>query len=171
MIRLLLALVVLASAAGSVSATPVRGQCEGTRCEEFEIVERKVVREGGDGTLVWTRLLGWTRDGFQRLGERQESGHVFCSTVRPAVITTENDVTSTVMLAPLSSWEYDKHSILYTKYFEACHDAGAEIAFRRDGLARELGYKAPRLNSSRPLGLTKPESIFYFPPINRRDRS
>ena len=65
MIRLLLALVVLASATGSVSATPVRGQCEGTRCEEFEIVERKVVREGGDGTLIWTRLLGWTRDGFQ----------------------------------------------------------------------------------------------------------
>jgi hypothetical protein len=107
---------------------------------------------------------------FFRDGEREETGHVFCSTRRPAIISTEEDATAAVMLAPLSDWEYDRALNHYLIYFETCHNAGAQVAAERTALARRLGYAVLRLNSSRPLGLTRPESIFYFPLANRRDR-
>jgi hypothetical protein len=149
---------------------PVRVQCQGSQCEEFEIVETKVVRRGLDGTLIWTRTLAWIGDGSQRTDLREEGDHVFCSKVRPAIITTNDGKTSAIMLAPLSAWEYDRSPRLYLTYFEACHQVGSEIATRRDTLARELGYKVLRINASRPLGIRRPESIFYFPQPNRRDR-
>ena len=57
-----------------------------------------------------------------------------------------------------------------TRYFEACHSAGAEVARGRSALARQLGYRVLRVNASRALGLSRPESIFYFPSATRRDR-
>ena len=151
-------------------ATPVQGPCQGTQCEAFELLERRSVRAGSDGTLIWVRTLAWTSEGPQRLRQADETGHVFCSTTRPALITTEKGVTSAVMLAPLSDWEYDKWPGLYARYFEACHSAGAQVTTGRSALARQLGYRVLRMNASRALGLSRPESIFYFPSATRRDR-
>jgi hypothetical protein len=154
-----------------LAAAPLRIPCQSAQCEEFDIVEKRPVRTGPDGTLVWTRMRIWTRRGlFFRDGEREETGHVFCSTRRPAIISTEEDATAAVMLAPLSDWEYDRALNNYLIYFETCHNAGAQVAGERAALARRLGYAVLRLNSSRPLGLTRPDSILYFPPANRRDR-
>ena len=165
-LQLLLGLGSVILLAAPALPAPVRVQCQGTQCQEFDVVERQVVRERKDGTLIWTRTLAWTQDGFQRLSPSEETGHVFCSTTRPALITTENGATATVMLAPLSEWEYERAPDLYLKYFETCHSAGAAVATGRDKVARELGYRVLRVNMSRPLGLTKPESIFYFPAPN-----
>ena len=74
------------------------------------------------------------------------------------------------MLAPLSEWEYEQRPGVYARYFEACHSAGAEVARGRSALARQLGYRVLRVNASRALGLSRPESIFYFPSATRRDR-
>jgi hypothetical protein len=151
-------------------ATPVQGPCRGTQCEAFELLERRTVRAGSDGTLIWVRTLAWTSEGPQRLRQADETGHVFCSTTRPALIITDRGATSAVMLAPLSEWEYDQRPGLYARYFEACHSAGAQVTIGRSVLARQLGYRVLRVNASRPLGLSKPESIFYFPSATRRDR-
>ena len=155
---------------GWALATPVQGPCRGTQCEAFELLERRTVRTGSDGTLIWVRTLAWTSQGPERLHQADESGHVFCSTTRPALIITENGSTSAVMLAPLSEWEYDQRPGVYARYFEACHSAGAEVARGRSALARQLGYRVLRVNASRALGLSRPESIFYFPSATRRDR-
>jgi hypothetical protein len=163
-----LALLVLSS---QLSAAPLRIPCDRAQCQEFDIVDKRAVRTGPDGTLVWTRMRIWTGTGlFFRAGEREETGYVFCSTRRPAIISTEKEATAAVMLAPLSDWEYDKALINYLIYFEVCHNAGAQVTSERTALARRLGYSVLRLNSSRPLGLTRPESIFYFPPASHRDR-
>src|SRR4051794_33324842 len=101
-----LAFVVLTS---QLAAAPLRIPCERAQCEHFDIVEKRAVRTGPGGTLVWTRMRIWTQRGlFFRDGEREETGHVFCSTRRPAIISTEENATAAVMLAPLSDWEYDK---------------------------------------------------------------
>jgi len=168
--KLVLALLLLVAVPGWALASPVRGPCQGTRCEEFELVEKRTIRMGLDGALIWIRTLAWTSNGPQRLGQADETGHVFCSTTRPALIATEKGMTSAVMLAPLSAWEYDQRPGLYAQYFEACHNAGTEIATGRQALARNLGYRVLRVNASRPLGLSQPESIVYFPSATRRDR-
>lgn len=168
--KLVVALLLLVAVPSWALAGPVRGPCQGTRCEEFELIDRRTIRAGSDGTLIWIRTLARTTDGLQRLGQAEETGHVFCSISRPALILTENGATTAVMLAPLSDWEYDKMPGLYARYFEACHNAGTEVATGRQGLARKLGYRVLRVNASRPLGLSKPESIFYFPSATRRDR-
>jgi len=165
-----LTLLLLAAASRGALAGPVRGPCKGNRCEAFELRERKTIRTGSDGTLIWIRTLAWTSDGDQRLQQADEAGHVFCSTTRPALIMTEKGATFAVMLAPLSDWEYVNAPGLYARYFEACHNAGTEVAAGRQGLARQLGYRVLRVHSSRPLGLSKPESIFYFPSASRQDR-
>jgi len=168
--KLVLAVLLFAANLSGALAVPVRGPCQGPRCEQFEVLDREIVRVGADGTLIRIRTLAWASDGPQRLGQADEIGHVFCSTTRPALIVTDSGQTSAVMLAPLSEWEYDQRPGLYARYFEACHDRGLEVATRRQELARELGYRVLRVNASRPLGLSKPESIFYFPSATRRDR-
>src|SRR5687768_9121549 len=67
-----------------------------------------------------------------------------CGLSAPAV-----PMTSAVMLSPLSAWEYDQRPGLYARYFEACHNAGTEIATGRQALARNLGYRVLRVNASR----------------------
>jgi hypothetical protein len=167
----LLSFVFFIALSSELTATPLRISCESTQCQEFEVAEKRAVRTGADGTLVWTRMRMWTGTGlFFRTGEREETGYVFCSPRRPAIISTEKEVTAAVMLAPLSDWEYDRALNNYLIYFEVCHNAGAQVASERTALARRLGYSVLRLNSSRPLGLTRPESIFYFPQANRRGR-
>ena len=165
-----LTLLLLAAVPDAALAGPVQGPCQGTRCEAFELRERKTVRKGSDGTLIWIRTLAWTSDGDRRLQQADETGHVFCSTTRPALIMTENGSTFAVMLAPLSDWEYVNAPGLYARYFEACHTAGAEATAGRESLARRLGYHVLRVHASKPLGLSRPESIFYFPSASRQDR-
>jgi hypothetical protein len=168
MSRLLVSLALLIGCSGATAA-PVRVSCSQDHCEEFDIVEKKSIRTGADGTLVWARMRAWKqRTFFFREGEKEETGYVFCSTRRPALISTEKELTAAVMLAPLSDWEYDKTLSKYLIYFEVCHSAGSAVAGERAGLARRLGYTVRRLNASGPLELTRPESIFYFPPANRR---
>ena len=75
--------------------------------------------------------------------------------------------TKTVMLAPLSGWEYDSQPDLYVAYFEVCHGEGEAALVERQNLAKRLGYKVLRIRTSRPLGLSRPEGIFFFPPANR----
>ena len=168
--KLILVLLLVVAVPSWAFAGPVHGPCQGTQCEQFEVTDRKTIRAGSDGTLIWICTLAWTSDGMQRLKQADETGHVFCSTTRPALIVTDKGQTSAVMLAPLSEWEYDQRPGLYARYFEACHNRGAEVTTRRQGLARELGYRVLRVNASRPLGLSKPESILYFPSATRRDR-
>ena len=168
--KLALAALLSITGPGWALAAPVQGPCQDNQCEAFELLERRTVRTGSDGTLIWVRTLAWTSDGPQRLRQADEAGHVFCSTTRPALIITEKGSTSAVMLAPLSEWEYDQRPGLYARYFEACHSAGTEVTTGRSVLARQLGYRVLRVNASRPLGMRKPESIFYFPSATRRDR-
>jgi len=171
--RVILSIPLVAGLVTSAGATGiVRGQCGKGACDEFEIVEKQVVRSGGDGTLIWARLRQWlTVEGQLRSAPAQKTMHFFCSTSRPAFIVTEDGSTRATMLAPLSPWEYDKYLNWYVTYFEACHDAGNEVPSSREHLARNLRYQVLRIHSSQPLGLTRPESIFYFPSATRRDNA
>jgi len=67
---------------------------------------------------------------FFREGEKEETGYVFCSTRRPALISTEKELTAAAMLAPLSDWEYDKALSKYLIYFDVCHSVGSFGAAR-----------------------------------------
>jgi hypothetical protein len=168
--RLIPALLLFVPVPNGAIAGPVRGPCQGSQCQEFELLDRRTIRAGPNGTLIWVRTLAWTSDGPHRRGQIDETGHVFCSTTRPALIVTERGLTSAVMLAPLSPWEYEQRPGLYARYFEACHNLGTEVATGRQALARDLGYRVLRVNVSRPLGLSKPEGIFYFPSATRPNR-
>ena len=149
-----------------VTAAPVRVACSEGHCEEFDIVKRNPsaleLMEPWCGPECEPGSRG--RSFFAR-ARRRRPGYVFCSTRRPALISTENELTAAVMLAPLSDWEYDKALSKYLVYFEVCHSAGSAVAAERAGLARRLGYTVRRLNASGPLELTRPESIFYFHPL------
>jgi hypothetical protein len=102
--RLLVSLALLMVCSG-VTAAPVRASCSEGHCEEFDIVEKKSIRTGTDGTLVWFRMRAWKQRAlFFREGEKEETGSVFCSTRRPALISTEKELTAAVMLAPLSDF-------------------------------------------------------------------
>src|SRR5215207_7673182 len=94
-----LALLVLSS---QLSAAPLRIPCDrAAQCQEFDIVDKRAVRTGPDGTLVWTRMRIWTGTGlFFRAGEREETGYVFCSTRRPAIISTEKEATAALCSRP-----------------------------------------------------------------------
>src|SRR3954447_16377872 len=56
--RLLASLALLMVCSG-VAAAPVRVSCSEGHCEEFDIVEKKSIRTGTDGTLVWARMRAW----------------------------------------------------------------------------------------------------------------
>jgi hypothetical protein len=165
--RLLACIALLVVGATSAPAADVPRSCAERRCNQFTIVGREAVREGKDGVLVWTRGL-WSSDTAE---PSTVDAYFFCSTTRPARITVDDaGDTKTVMLAPLSAWEYDNHSDVYQSYFEACHDEGQAAVVERQNIAKRLGYRVLRIRTSRPLGLTRPESIFFFPPANRLDR-
>src|SRR3954447_7255381 len=96
--RLLASLALLMVCSGATAA-PVRVSCSQDHCEEFDIVEKKSIRTGADGTLVWARMRAWKqRAFFFREGEKEEIP------ARRAVrhlISTEKELTAAVMLAPL----------------------------------------------------------------------
>ena len=165
--RLLACIALFAIIATSAPAADVPRSCAEHRCSRFTIVGREVVREGKDGALVWTR---GTRVP-QTAEPNTVDAYFFCSLTRPARITVdEAGDTKTVMLAPLSAWEYDNQPDLYQSYFEACHDEGQAALAEREEIAKRLGYRVLRIRTSRPLGMSRPESIFFFPPANRPDR-
>ena len=106
--RLLACIALFAIIATSAPAADVPRSCAEHRCTRFTIVGREVVREGKDGALVWTRGT-WVA---QTPEPNTVDAYFFCSITRPARITVdEAGDTKTVMLAPLSGWEYDNHRI------------------------------------------------------------
>jgi hypothetical protein len=164
MSRALTAAAVLAVSVSAAQAGVVKGKCDGDKCDAFEVVEQSAVKTDavhGEG-LILARIKSWVQDGEKRNGETEETGYVFCSKTRPAMLIQDNGKTLVKFLAPAAKADVEKNINLYASYYEVCHSKGAEVAQGLDELAKQLDYKVSRTDSSELKQANKPESVFWW---------
>jgi hypothetical protein len=164
MSRALTAAAVLAVSVSAAQAGVVKGKCDGDKCDAFEVVEQSPVKTDavhGEG-LILARIKSWVQDGEKRNGETEETGYVFCSKARPAMLIQDNGKTLVKFLAPAAKADVEKNINLYASYYEVCHSKGAEVAKGLDELAKQLDYKVSRTDSSELKQANKPESVFWW---------
>jgi hypothetical protein len=160
---LLLALSAPALAQSYSRPEVVRGLCQPEGCDEFAIVGADRIASTEEGTLMRTRLRTFSasRDGRKDLGE--ESGYVFCSPTKPAIMANQDGRTMAYFLAPFGSESREavrRNANFHAVYFAVCHGLEAGQASVRDlpGLAQSLGYRVPA-QQSRLVALNRAEDI------------
>lgn len=141
----------------------VRGLCAKDGCDEFRVTESREVRPGPDGTLRTTRVQAFHSDASGRSARKTETGYVYCSLTRPAVIAQRDGRTVAFMLAPYaeaSAEERRKRVNFVALYFAACHgpEAGRAAAQDEARIARALGYR-DGAERSRTVELARAEDI------------
>lgn len=155
---------VFAVCVSAAQAGVVKGKCDGDKCDAFEVVEQSQVKTDavhGEG-LILARIKSWVQDGDKRNGETEETGYVFCSKTRPAMLVQDNGKTLVKFLAPAARTDVENNINLYASYYEVCHSKGAEVAKGLDELAKQLDYKVTRTASSELKQANKPESVFWW---------
>ena len=165
MLRWIIALsIVLAAGPGMAQsysrADLVRGLCRKDGCDEFSIVEKQPVAQSDQGALYRTRVRTYHASHQGRVEQGEENGFVFCSPVRPAVITDQDGQALAFLLAPQAQKEARENTNYYALYFGLCHGLEAGRAAAQDwrGVARSLGYEVP-LTQSRLVTLKRAEEI------------
>jgi hypothetical protein len=161
---LALALSAPALAQGYNRTDIVRGLCQPEGCDEFSVLGADQIAATEEGTLLRTRLKTFhaSRDGRKDLGE--ESGFVFCSTTRPAIMANQDGRTMAFFIAPFATAEsretVRRNANYHAVYFAICHGPEAGQAAVRDlpGLARSLGYRVPDAQS-RIVALARAEDV------------
>jgi hypothetical protein len=142
-----------ASAQDRGSADLIRGLCQPDGCDEFSIVSVDPVRTTPEGSLKRTRLKTFHASYSGRVPRAEESGYVYCSPTRPAVIAEKQGRTMGILLAPFATEDSRETVRRYTNftatYFAICHGPEAGKAAVRDlpGTARSLGYRVPATRS------------------------
>jgi hypothetical protein len=163
------ALVVLALSTPALAQTYartdiVRGLCQPDGCDEFAILGADQIAATDEGTLLRTRLKTFhaSRDGRKDLGE--ESGYVFCSPTKPAIMANQDGRTMAFFLAPFATAEsretIRRNANYHAVYFAICHGPEAGQASVRDlsGTARSFGYRVPDAQS-RIVALNRAEDV------------
>src|SRR3954452_13311528 len=149
----------------------IRGLCRPDGCDEFAILATSPLIKGGEGTLLETRVKTFhaSSSGRRELGE--ESGYVYCSKTKPAIVVEKNGRTMAFYLAPFSTREsretIRQNANFHALYFSICHglEAGRAAVHNLPGMARELGYRVA-LPQSQSVALSRVEDI--LPPETRR---
>lgn len=153
-----------AQAQDQPSADIIRGLCQKNGCAEFAILEKTPVANGPDGQLFRTKVQTFHASSQGRASQGEESGFVYCSTARPAVISTQPGHPATaLMLAPdeqSPAWAQRSSVNFFAIYFAVCHgaEAGRAAAQDRAAVARSFNYHVP-LTASRQMPLEHAEDI------------
>lgn len=164
MSRTLAAAAVVLLSVSFAQAGAVTGKCDGDKCDAFDVIERSQVRQDvvhGE-ELILARIKSWVQEGEKHVGETEESGYVFCSKARPAMLVQESGKTLVKFLAPASRSDVESNLNLYASYYEVCHSRGGEVAQALDELSRDLDYKVSRTASTELKEANKPESVFWW---------
>jgi hypothetical protein len=145
----ILFLLLLGSAVQAQTANPaqiVRGLCQKDGCAEFAILDKQSVADGADGQLLKTKVQTFHASQRGRTSQGVEDGFVYCSQVRPAVISTQpGQPVVALFLAPddrRPSWAQRGTTNFVAIYFAICHgvEAGRKAALDRSRTAASLGY-------------------------------
>lgn len=168
MTRSVLALVLLASppahAQGNDRSDIIRGLCQKDGCQEFAVLDKRPVADGPDGRLYKTQVRTFHASYQGRTTESDESGFVYCSATRPAVISAPaGGPPVAFFLAPEDrspAWAQRSSTNFYTLYFALCHglDAGRQAARDRRSVAQSLGYHVA-LDQPRTVTLGRVEDV------------
>ena len=131
----------------------IRGLCQPNGCDEFSVVSVDPVRSAPEGSLKRTRLKTFHANYSGRVPRAEETGYVYCSRTKPAVIAEKQGRTVGILLAPFATEDSRETIRRYTNftatYFAICHGAEAGKRAVRDlrGLAQSLGYRVPATRS------------------------
>ncbi|WP_336487088.1 hypothetical protein [Methylobacterium nigriterrae] len=126
----------------------IRGLCQPDGCDEFGIVAVEPVRTTPEGSLKRTRLRTFHASYGGRVSRGEETGYVYCSPTRPAVIAEKQGRTVGILLAPFATEDSRETVRRYTNftatYFAICHgpEAGRRAVRDLRGVAQSLGYRA-----------------------------
>ena len=131
----------------------IRGLCQPNGCDEFSVISVDPVRTTPEGSLKRTRLKTFHASYSGRAPRAEETGYVYCSQTKPAVIAEKQGRTVGILLAPFATEDSRETVRRYTNfiatYFAICHgpEAGKRAARDLRGLARSLGYRVPATRS------------------------
>ena len=171
--RSLLALACLATPAlaQSPSAAPqgpqgaiIRGLCQPDGCDEFAIVNVQTLQTNLEGSLKRTRLKTYHSSSAGREERMEESGYVYCSPTKPAVIAERDGKAVAFFLAPYATEDsretVRKFTNFIATYFAICHGPEAGRAATRDlrGTAGRFGYQVAA-TSSLVAQIKRPEDV------------
>jgi hypothetical protein len=148
----------------------VRGLCRPDGCDEFAILAASPQGEGGEGTLMQTRLKTFHASSRGRRELSEENGYVYCSRTKPAIIGEKDGRTMAFYLAPFSTESREtirKNANFHALYFSICHgmEAGRAAVRNLPSVARDLGYRVA-LPQSQYVRLNRIEDILS--PVDRR---
>jgi hypothetical protein len=149
MTAIVVSLLLLCQAGQAQSVDPgqiVRGLCQKDGCAEFAILDKQPVANGTDGQLFRTKVQTFHASQQGRMSQGVEDGFVYCSQVRPAVISTQpGQPIVALFLAPddrRPSWALRGTTNFVAIYFAICHgvEAGRSAALDRSRTAESFGY-------------------------------
>jgi hypothetical protein len=119
---LLLALAGPAAAQDYNQPDIVRGLCQKDGCDEFRVLSAEPVTSTDEGRLLRTRIQTFHASHAGRQERAQETGYVFCSPTRPAIMAEQNGQTMAFFLAPFATQE-SRESVRQNANFHALYFA------------------------------------------------
>ncbi|WP_414474830.1 hypothetical protein [Microvirga sp. M2] len=142
----------------------IRGLCRPDGCDEFAVLAAVPLTQGGDGTLMQTRVKTFHASSSGRKELTEESGYVYCSRTKPAIVAEKNGRTMAFYIAPFSTREsretIRQSANFHALYFSICHgmEAGRAAVRNLPGVARDLGYQVA-LPQSQYVALSRVEDV------------
>jgi hypothetical protein len=131
----------------------IRGLCQPNGCDEFSVVSVDPIRTTPEGSLKRTHLKTFHASYSGRAPRAEETGYVYCSQTKPAVIAEKQGRTVGILLAPFATEDSRETVRRYTNftatYFAICHgpEAGKRAVRDLRSLAQSLGYRVPATRS------------------------
>lgn len=142
----------------------IRGLCQKDGCDEFQVLRAEPMLTGTTGVLKRTQVKTFHASYGGRIEREAETGYVYCSTTKPAVMAQDKSHTAAFMLAPFatedSSETIRKNANFVAMYFAICHgpDHARRAVQDLRGTASSLGYRVAT-TASRMVDLKTPEEI------------
>src|SRR3954447_21998398 len=169
MIRTLVALALALSATSALAQDYdrqdlVRGLCQKDGCDEFTILAADRIKTIEDGTLFKTRLQTFHASYGGRQERGQETGYVYCSRTRPAIMAEQSGQPMAFYLPPFATQEgresVRKTANFHALYFAICHgrEAGKAAVHNLAGVAQSQGYRVA-LAQSKLIPLKRAEDV------------
>ena len=161
---LLLALAGPAAAQDYNQPDIVRGLCQKDGCDEFRVLSAEPVTSTDEGRLLRTRIQTFHASHAGRQERAQETGYVFCSPTRPAIMAEQNGQTMAFFLAPFATQEsresVRQNANFHALYFAICHgrEAGKAAVHNLAGVAQSHGYRVA-LAQSKLIPLKRAEDV------------
>src|SRR3954466_11788131 len=142
----------------------VPGVCQKDGCDEFTILPPDRPTTTDEGTLFKTRLKTFHASYSGRQDRAEETGFVFCSPTRPALMAEQNGQTMAFFLAPFATQEsresMRQNANFHALYFTICHgrEAGKAAVHNLAGVAQSQGYRVA-LAQSKLVPLKRAEDV------------